>query len=492
MLVLKLIAAVSVIFVTACQSSPEKTQTATEPEMVVSDAKTASLEKDSEKEAELKTATAIDPHVLYLILTAETALQRQQYEVALEAYLEASKRVDDVRIIEKAARIGLFLDDLPRTEQAVLLWLEKDSKNITARRIALSAALSKQDKSAVLRHLDAILQDYPADFGETILEIQKGIKTDEDVAFATALLEGLEKEHPEEAGVFLAQSVLSIRKKDYDKATLKVGQALALQPEWEKAIELEAELFLYSGKMAFKDKNYPEALTWFDKIQRGNLVFDGSIAAMTVLLEQKNFAEASTRLEKLLKENPEERMRLLVMKAEIESEQKNYQQAFDILTETLNEWPQERDLLYARALTAEKLDNLSSLEADLHKILALDPNDAAALNALGYTLVDKTTRYDEAEKYLKQALELEPNEAVILDSYGWLKFKQGDLKSALSYLEMAYKKIPNEYEIVAHLAEVLWQLDKKAEAKAMVLKAIEKSPEDKYLLDFKTRILDKE
>ncbi|NOQ37172.1 MAG: tetratricopeptide repeat protein [Methylococcaceae bacterium] len=436
--------------------------------------------------------TAIDPHVLYLILTAETALQRQQYEVALEAYLEASKRVDDVRVIEKAARIALFLDDLPKTEQAVLLWLEKDSKNITARRIALSAALSKKDKTGVLKHLDAILQDFPADFGETILEIQKGIKTDEDVAFAADLLEGLEKQHPQQAAVFLAQSILAIRQKDYDKATLKVGQALTLQPEWEKAIELEAELFLYSGKMAFKDNNLPEALAWFDKVKRGNVVFDASMAAVTVLLEQKNYTEAEARLEKLLKENPEQRMRLLVMKAEIENEQENYQQAFDILTETLNEWPQERDLLYARALTAEKLDDLASLESDLLKILELDPKDTGALNALGYTLVDKTTRYDEAEKYLKQALELEPDEAVIIDSFGWLKFKQGDLPAALNYLQKAYEKMPTENEIVGHLAEILWRLDRKPEAKALFDKAIEKSPEDKYLLDFKTRILDKE
>ena len=70
-------------------------------------------------------------------------------------------------------------------------------------------------------------------------------------------------------------------------------------------------------------------------------------------------------------------------------------------------------------------------------VLAVEPNIVEALNALGYTLLNKSNRYADAEKYLKRALTLEPDEAVIIDSYGWLQFKLGNSESALGYLQKA-------------------------------------------------------
>ena len=75
-----------------------------------------------------------------------------------------------------------------------------------------------------------------------------------------------------------------------------------------------------------------------------------------------------------------------------------------------------------------------------------------------------------------------------MDSYGWLQFKLGKLELALSYLERAYAK-QQENEIAAHLAEVLWALGRKEEARKIFTKAINKTPEDEYLLDFQKRLL---
>jgi tetratricopeptide (TPR) repeat protein len=128
------------------------------------------------------------------------------------------------------------------------------------------------------------------------------------------------------------------------------------------------------------------------------------------------------------------------------------------------------------------------MEADLKKILTNSPDNVEALNALGYGLADKTTRYAEAEKYLIHALRLKPDEAVILDSYGWLKYKMGNHDIALDYLQRAYDKQP-ENEIAAHLAEVLWILGRKDDAKKLYEKALESSPDDIYLLNFKDKFL---
>ena len=137
---------------------------------------------------------------------------------------------------------------------------------------------------------------------------------------------------------------------------------------------------------------------------------------------------------------------------------------------------------------AERVNKPEIVEADLKKILAVEPNNVEALNALGYTLLGKSSRYADAEKYLQKAINLEPDEAVIIDSYGWLQFKLGNTERALDYLQQAYEK-QQENEIAAHLAEVLWALGKKDEARKLFNKVIKESPDDEYLRDFQRRIL---
>jgi len=486
---LKLIATVALIFVTACHSSPKEQSIITEPDIIQGE---TDDKLPTQQVVDDVLQTAITPEILYLILTAETALQREQYNVALAAYLKVAKQVDNIKILEKTAKIALFLEDLDKTEEAVSLWLAVDSNNLTARKVALTVALNKKNEATAIEHLAVIFKLDPADFSELLLDIQQALKTEEEVAFSERLLNSLEIQYPQQATIFLSQSILAIRQQKLEQARKKIRQALDLQPKWKRAIDLEAELLLYSGKKAFKDKDYPQALVFFKKITHEKLKLNAEMGIISVLFKQKKLSEAENALIKLLTAYPKQKNRILLMQAEIENEQGNYQRAFDILTQGLNESPMNYEILYSRSLVAEKLDDLVTLEADLHKILQQDPNDAAALNALGYTLADKTTRYSEAEKYLTKALELQPDEAVIIDSYGWLKFKQGDLPAALKYLQQARDKMTGENEIVVHLAEVLWELNRKSKARELIEAEMQKTPNDTYLLEFKTRILDKE
>ena len=137
---------------------------------------------------------------------------------------------------------------------------------------------------------------------------------------------------------------------------------------------------------------------------------------------------------------------------------------------------------------AGRMGKIDVVEADLKKLLSVDPDNVEALNALGYSLLTNSSRYTDAEKYLEKALSLAPDEAVVIDSYGWLLFKRGDLVKALGYLEKAYSK-QRENEIAVHLAEVLWELGKRDDAEKLVNKAMKETPNDEFLLDFKRRVL---
>lgn len=527
--------------------------------------------------------TNIDEEVLYLLMAAELAGQRNQYDLALDAYLQAAKRVDDPRIAERAVKIGLFLKDERRTQEALGIWLSKDSKNLGARKFAVLLAIKNADHKAAVENINAMLMDDPAGFESGLLEMVKLVDKEGRTQFSYDALEEVAKQHPSEAGVLFVQAVLASMLPNNALAQEKIDQVLELQPDWNKAIIFQAQLAgrsgdlgkareylekavkqapddaqlrkmllevlvnsgaydeairlcqnvldenpddgdtLFSMALIYLQQNQPEkaenylekllndpdwkaqasfylgkievelkhpdkALAWFDKVVDGNLAFDADMAAVSLLMNQKRLDEAGQRIQRMEAKYPDQKLRILMGKAELYNQQAKYQEAFDALTLALKDVPDNRDVLYARALIAERLDKLDVLEADLHKILEKKPDDVGALNALGYTLTDKTNRYDEAEKYLDQALKLQPDEAVIIDSYGWLQFKRGKYDQALFYLQKAFEKQP-ENEIAAHLAEVLWVMGNQKEAKELFDKAYKKSPDDEYLLEFKRRFL---
>jgi len=269
---------------------------------------------------------------------------------------------------------------------------------------------------------------------------------------------------------------------DREKEAEEILKKLLDQDEWREQARF------YLGKLEEKRDNLKKALNWYDQVREEPFSFEAGIAAVNLLARDKQYDEAGSRLQTMRDSFPKEKTRIILMQAELLNQQKHYQEAYDVLTSALAEQPDSRELLYTRALIAERIGKLDVLESDLKKILAQYPDNAEALNALGYTLLGFPSRLTEAETYLQQALKLQPDEPVILDSYGWLLFKQGKAEKALEYLEQAYAK-QKENEIAAHLAEVLWSLGRKDEARKLFDKAFKAAPEDEYLLDFKQRIL---
>jgi tetratricopeptide (TPR) repeat protein len=298
---------------------------------------------------------------------------------------------------------------------------------------------------------------------------------------ASEVYQGIILSNPKDAESQIALALVYLQLNRDGKAE-DIFKQLLDQPEWQNQANF------YLGKIEEKREHTQKALAWFDKVTEGPFVFESTISAVSLLVKDKKFDEADARLNLLSEQFPKQKLRIILMRAGLYGQQGQYEKAFKLLTETMAGQPDQRDLLYARALMAERLNKLDVLEADLKKILAKYPDDAEALNALGYSLLGNAGRYADAEKYLQQALNLQPNEAVIMDSFGWLQFKLGRLEQALGYLERAYAK-QQEGEIAAHLAEVLWALGRKEEARKVFSKAIKKAPEDEYLLDFKNRLL---
>lgn len=123
----------------------------------------------------------------------------------------------------------------------------------------------------------------------------------------------------------------------------------------------------------------------------------------------------------------------------------------------------DADILYTYSLGAEKVKNFTEMEKVLRRIIAKNPNDKNALNALGYSFADRGIQLPEAVKLLSKAHQLAPNDMYILDSLAWANYRLGNKTLAIEQLRKAFETKP-EAEIGAHLGEVLWSINDKKSA----------------------------
>jgi tetratricopeptide (TPR) repeat protein len=170
-------------------------------------------------------------------------------------------------------------------------------------------------------------------------------------------------------------------------------------------------------------------------------------------------------------------VRIYLAEGELLRSVEKYAEAMEVYNTALGIIPGNNDLLYARALTAESVDRIDILEADLRAVLKTQPDNAPALNALGFTLADQTNRYDEAYKLIKRAIEIMPEDAAVIDSFGWVHYRMGNYDEAVRLLRRALSRFPDS-EIAAHLGEVLWVSGNQQEAKVIWQKALKISPND--------------
>lgn len=118
------------------------------------------------------------------------------------------------------------------------------------------------------------------------------------------------------------------------------------------------------------------------------------------------------------------------------------------------------------------------------------PNDPYMLNTLGYYLVEHTDRLEEAFRVLARASALAPNDAYISDSFGWIRFKLGDLEGARQYVERSRRELaPNRHwEIEDHLGDIYWHLGREEDARAAWAFALNEFPPEEQRMALEAKL----
>lgn len=297
---------------------------------------------------------------------------------------------------------------------------------------------------------------------------------------AKVLFEELHASQPDNQDYIFALGLIALENKHAKQAKTYFNQLIKQGDSGKQA-------GYFMGLAEEMDQNIEEAMVWYLSVPRDSGRFDSAQTNYISLLgDAGEFDKARNHLKLLRKEQPQREIDFYLYEAAFLREHGKDQDAFDVYNQALKKHPEQIDLLYGRAMVAEPLNMLSVLEKDLRMILQKDPENADALNALGYTLTDRTNRHEEALVLIQKAVDLAPNNAYFLDSLGWVYYKLADLEKAEKYLRQAVA-IQDDVEFLAHLGEVLWQQGRQAEAKKIWSEAKRTSADNKILLETMSR-----
>jgi tetratricopeptide (TPR) repeat protein len=262
---------------------------------------------------------------------------------------------------------------------------------------------------------------------------------------------------PDDTEVLYALGVLSYQQQEPREAERHFRRLIELNYAEADSVRL------YLGQLAEDGKRWDEAIKWYEEVGTGEQFVAARLRHAYVLTRQDKFDAALRHLQTARASHAEHAVRLLIGEAQLLREAGRAKDALAVLDEGLAAQPDQPELLYESALVAERIGRVDAFEGRLKRLLQLKPDHAHALNALGYSLVERNLRLDEAQQLIDQALALAPDDPFILDSKGWVQFRRGETAAALATLQRAFA-IRSDPEIAAHLGEVLWTLGRRDDA----------------------------
>ena len=337
-------------------------------------------------------------------------------------------------------------------------------------RARLLQSLNRGDEALPL--LEKSIRQYPDDKRLRLTYARLLVEQDR-MDDAKTEFSSLVQQYPDDDELRYSLALVCLEAKAWDEAKGYLEDLIARDSHVDSA-------HLNLGRIAEERSDPQGALIEYAQVTPGSEYLPAQLRQADILMENGRSVEAQNRLAKERDEQPDYAIQLYLIEVETLAANKHEDRAWSVLDKALKQYPDDLNLLYTRAMQAEKRNDLAQMERDLRQIIKRDPDNAMALNALGYTLSDRTTRYDEAKTLIEQAHQLSPEDPAVLDSLGWVNFRLGNLDEAERYLRQALERFPDQ-EVAAHLGEVLWAKGKQREAKQIWAKFLKEQPDSPIL-----------
>lgn len=304
--------------------------------------------------------------------------------------------------------------------------------------------------------------------------------TEQDLEKAREQFDYLAKSNSMEADLLLARALVNYQLEDKVQAQDLFEQLLFLKKHPNTA-------HYYLGEIALADNKIPSAIEHFRRVEGGTEYIPSVIRAFNLMMQQNQRLDGQKWLLEQRKQHPQLAKRLYLVESEILMQHDELQRSMAALNEAIQQFPDAIELYYARSLLYEKLQDVVSAETDLRRVLAAQPDNVDALNALGYVLADKAGKLEEAYQLISRALALRPEDPAIMDSMGWVLFRMGKYEEAILRLKRAYELYPMD-EVAAHLGEALWVSGDKAAAEKAWSQGLKDKPDSEFIPATRARL----
>lgn len=342
-----------------------------------------------------------------------------------------------------------------------------------------------------LVRLEASLLEDAGRSGEAIETLREGVEQfgdDRDLALrlarlllgagereeARARFHALLERDPRDGEMLLFIAMLEMDLENHEAAVEAFTRLLAFDEHADRSR-------LMLGAALERLEREDEALGHYREVRAGAREFMAAQQRATRLAIRLGRAdEAHAHLARLARGRPRLEIPFATMESALLVQAGHPERAKALLDRTLNRYPNETELLFARVLYHDSVDDAAASERDLRRIIRMLPEDARALNHLGYLLTERTTRHEEALELIERAIAVSPDDPAIIDSLGWVQYKLGRHEEALANLERAYALFP-DHEVASHVGEVLWMMGRREDAARVWREALEARPDSELL-----------
>jgi tetratricopeptide (TPR) repeat protein len=388
------------------------------------------------------------------------ALARPSRDSALAQYAmgAVALQADDVEFARKAAQRAVEIE--PEWMKAKLLY---------ARTLLVEGKVEE-----AIDYTARLIGDDPFPDPDARMELALMYLTAGEEDYALSQVNQVLLEQPSRTDALRMLAIINFRQNNLDAARDDFEDLLA-------SGDYTADALFYLARIADFRGEHDQAIRLYSQVLGGsNAVPSQRRAAQLMAWQKDDLDGALEKLDKFAEQRRVFAVDIMLVKAGLLGSTGKHDEALELFDRVIDFRPDDEAVLLSRGELLLTMGRLDEAIAVYREAASRWPDSAMTLNALGYTLADRTEEYREAEKLIRKALKYNPDSPAIIDSLGWVLHKRGEHEEALAYLEEAYAGFADP-EVAAHIVAVLVALERREEALERLLAAEERDPDNDLL-----------
>jgi tetratricopeptide (TPR) repeat protein len=376
-------------------------------------------------------------------------LSREDESLAYELMLKLAKPYKKSAEANYAVAVmALQAGDTEAASERARTALEIDPEWVKPHLLYARALLMSGDEEGAIDYTSRLVGDDPDPDPEARLELAIMLLSAERDDDALSQVNQILLEQPNRTDALRLMAIINFRLEHLDAARADFQDLLA-------SGHYTMDALYYLGRISDRRLEQEEAIGYYSQVTRGSNAILSQRRAAGIMAQMGDEEQALAHLSEFAEINPNFAVDMLQAKAQLLSSLERFPEALEYYDKVVAFRPDSEGAHLGKAELLLRMDRLDEALVLYRKTVKRWPDSAISLNALGYTLADRTDNYDEAAKLIHKALELDPESAAIIDSWGWVLYRQGQNDEALVHLERAYERF-RDPEVASHARSPGW------------------------------------